>query len=60
MASQYKQIGDAVPVNMAYHIGRAILAMTGVGDAADYVSVEHVDRQLACSSELRKRVLVFD
>lgn len=27
VASQYKQIGNAVPVNMGYHIGRAIIAM---------------------------------
>jgi DNA (cytosine-5)-methyltransferase 1 len=25
--SQYKQIGNAVPVNMAYHLGRCVLAM---------------------------------
>jgi DNA (cytosine-5)-methyltransferase 1 len=25
--SQYKQIGNAVPVNMAYHIGRSVIAM---------------------------------
>lgn len=25
--SQYKQIGNAVPVNMAYHIGRCVIAM---------------------------------
>lgn len=26
-ASQYKQIGNAVPVNLGYHIGRAIISM---------------------------------
>jgi DNA (cytosine-5)-methyltransferase 1 len=26
-SSQYKQIGNAVPVNLGYHIGRAIIAM---------------------------------
>lgn len=26
-ASQYKQIGNAVPVNLAYHIGKSIIAM---------------------------------
>lgn len=26
-ASQYKQIGNAVPVNLGYHIGKAIIAM---------------------------------
>jgi len=24
MASQYKQIGNAVPVNLAYHIGKSL------------------------------------
>jgi DNA (cytosine-5)-methyltransferase 1 len=27
VASQYKQIGNAVPVNLGYHIGRCIIAM---------------------------------
>lgn len=27
IASQYKQIGNAVPVNLGYHIGRCIIAM---------------------------------
>lgn len=59
-SSQYKQIGNAVPVNMAYHVGRAIMAMLGVGDANDFVSVEPVTKQVACSSELRKQALMFD
>ncbi|MGK7872986.1 MAG: DNA (cytosine-5-)-methyltransferase [Xenococcaceae cyanobacterium] len=27
LASQYRQIGNAVPVNLAYHIGRCLIAM---------------------------------
>lgn len=27
MTSQYKQIGNAVPVNLGYHIGRSVIAM---------------------------------
>ena len=27
ITSQYKQIGNAVPVNLAYHIGRCVIAM---------------------------------
>jgi DNA (cytosine-5)-methyltransferase 1 len=27
MSAQYKQIGNAVPVNLAYHIGRCVIAM---------------------------------
>ncbi len=29
LASQYKQIGNAVPVNLGYHIGRCVLASLG-------------------------------
>lgn len=27
VATQYKQIGNAVPVNLAYHLGRCVIAM---------------------------------
>jgi len=39
MASQYRQIGNAVPVNMGYHMGMAILAMLGHGDPDGFVEV---------------------
>lgn len=29
MAAQYKQIGNAVPVNLGYHAGRCVLAALG-------------------------------
>lgn len=29
MAAQYKQIGNAVPVNLGYHVGRCVLAALG-------------------------------
>ena len=32
MSSQYKQIGNAVPVNLGYHIGRCVLASLGYID----------------------------
>jgi len=36
LASQYKQIGNAVPVNLGYHIGRCMVAMlNGVKEAED-------------------------
>ena len=31
LASQYKQIGNAVPVNLAYHVGRCLVAMLSGG-----------------------------
>ncbi len=36
ISAQYKQIGNAVPVNLGYHIGRAVLAMLS-GDYGDEV-----------------------
>jgi hypothetical protein len=30
MTSQYKQIGNAVPVNLGYYLGKCILHMLGV------------------------------
>ncbi|QWD83177.1 DNA (cytosine-5-)-methyltransferase [Polynucleobacter sp. MWH-P3-07-1] len=41
-ASQYKQIGNAVPVNLGYHIGRAIIAMLSNSyDEKSLVVLEH-------------------
>jgi DNA (cytosine-5)-methyltransferase 1 len=40
-ASQYKQIGNAVPVNLGYHIGKAIIAMlSGAYDEKSLVVLE--------------------
>ena len=35
ISSQYKQIGNAVPVNMGYHIGRCVLASLGFISISD-------------------------
>lgn len=41
-ASQYKQIGNAVPVNMAFHLGKAIIAMIeGKYNEDDYETLDH-------------------
>jgi DNA (cytosine-5)-methyltransferase 1 len=41
-SSQYKQIGNAVPVNLGYHIGRAIIAMLSNSyDEKSLVVLEH-------------------
>lgn len=40
LANQYKQIGNAVPVNLGYHVGRCVLASLGcipVGDDMEVV-----------------------
>lgn len=39
-ASQYKQIGNAVPVNLGYHMGRCIIAMLENKPEDDMVEVE--------------------
>lgn len=38
--TQYKQIGNAVPVNLGYHIGRCLVAM--LGGKPDYETMEEV------------------
>lgn len=44
VSAQYKQIGNAVPVNLGYHIGRALIAMLeGVYDERE---LEVLDRKL--------------
>ncbi len=40
-ASQYKQIGNAVPVNLAFHLGKCITAM--LDNKPDYKTMESVE-----------------
>lgn len=35
--NQYKQIGNAVPVNLAYHVGRCLIAMLDGKDSQDFM-----------------------
>lgn len=44
MAHQYKQIGNAVPVNLGYHMGRCVLAALG------YVAID-LDTMDVCDAE---------
>jgi len=47
LSSQYKQIGNAVPVNMAYFIGKCIIAMLqGTYNNKTMIKEEHVQNQL--------------
>lgn len=39
MSAQYKQIGNAVPVNLGYHIGRCVLASLGCIDIDETMEV---------------------
>lgn len=49
VSSQYKQIGNAVPVNLAYHIGRAINAMLSGEHMEDFRRVQpiHLHKKLS-------------
>lgn len=42
VASQYRQIGNAVPVNLAYHIGRAINSMLSNEDTNNFREIKAV------------------
>ena len=41
IGSQYRQIGNAVPVNLGYHVGRCVLAALGHIEASDYMDTIH-------------------
>jgi DNA (cytosine-5)-methyltransferase 1 len=43
IASQYKQIGNAVPVNLGYHMGRCIIAM--LDNKADPGTMDIIDNE---------------
>jgi len=52
-ASQYRQIGNAVPVNLAYHIGRCIIAMLeGTLDEDTMVAKARAEKRLQLSLAL--------
>jgi DNA (cytosine-5)-methyltransferase 1 len=40
VSAQYKQIGNAVPVNLGYHMGRAIIAMLDGQKSDDLVAAD--------------------
>lgn len=46
ITQQYKQIGNAVPVNMGYHIGMAVRAMLSGKDRENFVEVEPLEKIL--------------
>ncbi|ORT47649.1 DNA (cytosine-5-)-methyltransferase [Frankia sp. KB5] len=57
MSAQYRQIGNAVPVALAYHLGRAAVAMasgtstsTGLSEAAHVVKARRPIRRRAVTS----------
>lgn len=54
MSNKYKQIGNAVPVNMAYHVGCAISAMLDGGTHEGFVEVPPLTKQQAEDADFLK------
>ena len=54
-SSQYKQIGNAVPVNMGYHIGKCLIAM--LDGSFDSKTMEYVTTCATCSDNIAERQL---
>lgn len=59
ISNQYKQIGNAVPVNMAYHIGRAIVAMLDRQPSEEFVEVAPLSLEEVMSPTLRTAALAY-
>lgn len=56
MASKYRQIGNAVPVNMAYHIGCSILAMLEGEGLVNFTVVPPLTQEQIDSPDFLKRI----
>lgn len=53
LSSQYKQIGNAVPVNLAYHLGCAVRRMLdGGGEGADFIEAAEASVEAQMSLRL--------
>lgn len=53
VASQYKQIGNAVPVNLGYHIGKCLIAMLdGIKEAKDMEIIWESNKTLDTSIQV--------
>ena len=60
MANKYKQIGNAVPVNMAFHVGQGIIAMLENQESSDCVEVPALTRtQISDLSFLKRFALEY-
>jgi DNA (cytosine-5)-methyltransferase 1 len=56
VASQYKQIGNAVPVNLAYHMGRCLIAMLNNQFDAETMSGVH---ETSIAADLQQQLSLF-
>ncbi|KAB8290966.1 DNA cytosine methyltransferase, partial [Bifidobacterium apri] len=57
IAARYRQIGNAVPVNLAYHVGRGIIAMLSGEDQQEFRVVAPVDIEHATASQVKADAL---
>jgi DNA (cytosine-5)-methyltransferase 1 len=57
VASQYKQIGNAVPVNLAYHMGRCLVAM--LSDQFDAETMSVVTHENSEESDPQQQLSLF-
>lgn len=57
MASKYKQIGNAVPVNLAYHIGMAVISMLSGVCNQSCVEAKPVDIESMTLEEIKASAL---
>lgn len=55
MSSQYKQIGNAVPVNMGFHLGKCLIAM--LEGTFDPKTMEYVEKCATKSTNSENRQL---
>ena len=57
LASKYRQIGNAVPCNLAYHVGRAVIAMLSGENQDAFMKVHPIDVQHATAEEIKQYAL---
>jgi len=61
VSSQYKQIGNAVPVNLGYHIGKCLIAMlTGKFDEKQMEKIENNAFTLALRAKKQQETKQFE
>lgn len=58
LAAKYRQIGNAVPVNLAFHIGEAVVAMLSGERREKFVEVDPVDIDALTTAQLKERALI--
>ena len=57
LASKYKQIGNAVPCNLAYHVGRGIIAMLSGENRESFREIQPFDMTNITVEEVKSEAL---